>query len=178
MSRIGKQNIVIPEKTEVTVADGVVTVKGPEGVLTRSFRTDVDIKVEDGSVKVTTTRDTILARSLWGTYASHVVNMIQGVNTPYVKKLVIEGVGYKGEVAGNDVVLNVGFSHQVKLAIPEGVKASFEKNVITISGPDKEKVGQFAAEIRAKKKPEPYKGKGIRYDDEVIRRKQGKRAVT
>lgn len=177
MSRIGKQNIIIPDKTEVTVADGVVTVKGPNGVLSRSFRSDVDIKVDDGAVKVTPTRDTILARSLWGTYASHVVNMIQGVNTPYEKKLVIEGVGYKGEVSNGNVVLNVGFSHPVTLPIPEGITAIFEKNVISISGPDKEKVGQFTAEIRAKKKPEPYKGKGIRYDDEVVRRKQGKKAV-
>lgn len=177
MSRIGKQTITIPQGTEVTVGDGVVTVKGPKGELTRSFRSDVEISVADSAVTLNTTRDTILARSLWGTYASHVVNMIQGVNTPYEKKLIIEGVGYKGEVQGNDVILNVGFSHPVKLTAPEGVTASIEKNVITISGPDKEKVGQFSAEIRAKKKPEPYKGKGIRYDDEVVRRKQGKRAV-
>ncbi len=177
MSRIGKQRIVIPEKTEVTVGDNMVTVKGPHGELHRSFRSDVVITVEDGAVKVAPTRETILARSLWGTYASHVVNMIQGVNTPYEKRLIIEGVGYKGEVQGSDVVLNIGFSHQVRLPIPEGITAVFEKNVIVITGPDKEKVGQFAAEIRAKRKPEPYKGKGIRYSDEIVRRKQGKKAI-
>lgn len=177
MSRIGKQKIEIPTKTEVIVGDGIVTVKGPGGELTRSFRPDVEIKVEGNIVVVNTTRDTILSRALWGTYASHIINMIQGVNEPYVKKLVIEGVGYKGEVSGSDVVLNVGFSHQVKLSIPDNITATIEKNVITISGIDKETVGQFAAEIRSKKKPEPYKGKGIRYEDEVVRRKQGKRAV-
>ena len=103
--------------------------------------------------------------------------MINGVNTPYEKKLVVEGVGFKSDVQGNKIVMSLGFSHPVELTIPEGLKATAEKNVITISGIDKEKVGQFTAEIRAKRKPEPYKGKGIRYEDEVIRRKQGKKAA-
>jgi len=104
--------------------------------------------------------------------------MVKGVNEAFVKKLVVEGIGFKVAKEGNDIVLNVGFSHPVKIAIPEGVNVEIEKNVITMSSTDKEKVGQFAAKVRANKKPEPYKGKGIRYDDEVVRRKQGKRAVT
>ena len=178
MSRIGKQAVTIPEKTDVTVSDGVVSVKGPLGELTQDIHPLVDVAVSDGEVTVTPKNDTKLARSLWGTFSSIINNMVQGVNTPFRKKLVIEGVGYRGEMKGNQLVLTVGYSHPVELDVPEGLTVSVEKNEITIEGPDKEAVGEFAAVIRAKKKPEPYKGKGIRYEDEVVRRKQGKRAVT
>lgn len=177
MSRIGKKEISIPEKTEVTVADGVVAVKGPNGELSRPYKPLVEIKIENGIVTVHPLKETIEARALWGTYASHIMNMIQGVNTPYEKKLLVEGVGYKADLKGDTLVLNVGFSHPVELKLPEGVKCDVQKNEISVSGIDKEAVGQFAAVVRSKKKPEPYKGKGIRYSDEVVRRKEGKKAV-
>ncbi len=121
--------------------------------------------------------NTRLARALWGTYASHIRNMVSGVNTPFVKKLQIEGIGFKAELNGKNLKLALGFSHPVIVAIPEGVAAVVEKNIVTISGADKESVGQFAASVRALKKPEPYKGKGIRYEGEVVRQKQGKKAA-
>lgn len=118
-----------------------------------------------------------LAKALIGTYASHVKNMVQGVETPYVKKLIMDGVGYKMEVKGKDVILTVGFSHTVTLPVPEDVSAKVEKNVMTLESANKESVGQFAANVRRIKPPEPYLGKGIHYEGEVIRRKQGKKAV-
>jgi large subunit ribosomal protein L6 len=177
MSRLGKKAIIIPEKTEVTFSDHVFNVKGPNGELKREFKDDILIKVEGNEIKLEPKKGSQQAQALWGTYASHISNMINGVNTPYEKKLVVEGVGFKSDVQGNKIVMSLGFSHPVELTIPEGLKATAEKNVITISGIDKEKVGQFTAEIRAKRKPEPYKGKGIRYEDEVIRRKQVKKAA-
>lgn len=179
MSRIGKQTITIPEKTEVVLEGGRMTVKGPLGELSRSFKTNI-IAITIGEDKVITlvpVESTPFSNALWGTYASHIQNMITGVNTPYEKKLVIEGVGYRGEVSGTTLVLNVGFSHQVTMPIPEGLTVTMEKNVITISGIDKEMVGAFAANVRLVKKPEPYKGKGIRYHNEVVRRKQGKKTA-
>jgi large subunit ribosomal protein L6 len=178
MSRIGKQQINIPDKTEVKIIDGVFSAKGPLGELSREFKSDIAIKIEDKQITLEPVKITNANNMLWGTYASHIANMVKGVNEAFVKKLVVEGIGFKVAKEGNDVVLNVGFSHQVKIAIPEGVNVEVEKNIITISSIDKEKVGQFAAKVRAVKKPEPYKGKGIRYDNEVVRRKQGKRAVT
>lgn len=178
MSRIGKKPITIPEKTEVNISDGSVTVKGPLGELSRSFKSDINIKIEGKEITLEPVKITNQSNMLWGTYASHITNMIKGVNEVFTKKLSVEGIGYKVNKEGNDIVLNVGFSHSIKLAIPLGVNVEVKKNVITIAGSNKETVGQFAAKVRATKKPEPYKGKGIRYDDEVVRRKQGKRAVT
>ncbi len=177
MSRIGKRPIEIPEKTEVSVSDGIVVVKGPLGTLQKDIHPFVDIKVENNNVLVTLKNDTRLARALWGTFASHVNNMIKGVNKKYSKKLILDGVGFKMAVTGSDITLNIGFSHPVVMPIPEGITAEIEKNELTISGIDKDLVGQFAADVRAKKKPEPYKGKGFHYHDEVILRKQGKKAV-
>ncbi len=177
MSRLGKQPITIPEKTEVTVTADTLSVKGPLGALERPLRSEVKIEVKDGEVVITPTRKSKFARSLWGTYAAHVSNMVKGVNTPFEKKLIVEGVGYRAEAQGNKIVLNVGYSHPVELVAPEGVEVSVEKNVIGVKGINKDHVGEFAANIRAVRKPEPYKGKGIRYEDEVIRRKQGKKAV-
>ena len=178
MSRIAKQPINIPEKTEVSLTDGLFTVKGPHGTLSRALRNEVIVKLDGGVIMLMPKDDTdIFSRALWGTYASHVKNMIAGVNTPYVKKLILEGVGFKSEVKGKDLVLALGFSHGVTVAIPEGLTVTAEKNTITVTGIDKESVGQFTAKVRAMKKPEPYKGKGFRYSDEVIRRKQGKKAA-
>ena len=178
MSRIAKQPIPIPEKTEITLVDGLFTVKGPKGTLTRMLKDDVVVLVAADTVTLMPKDDTdIFSRALWGTYASHVKNMIAGVNAGFMKKLILEGVGFKSEVKGKELVLALGFSHGVNVTIPEGLTVTAEKNVITISGIDKEAVGQFAAKIRAMKKPEPYKGKGFRYDGEVIRRKQGKKAA-
>lgn len=177
MSRLGKNPITIPEKTEVTVADNTISVKGPLGTLSRGTHKDVSIEVADGNVTVAPKKNSRLARALWGTYASHIINMMHGVNEPFQKVLVVEGVGYRCEVQGNKVVLNVGYSHPVELTAPEGVELAVEKNVLTIKGINKDVVGQFAAEVRKVRKPEPYKGKGIRYENEVIRRKQGKKAV-
>jgi large subunit ribosomal protein L6 len=177
MSRLGKKPIEVPEKTEVNVSEGVVTVKGPLGELSLPFKPVVDIKVADGEVTLTPKNDEIQTKALWGTYSSHILNMINGVNKEYEKTLIIEGVGYKAEMKGDSIVLNIGFSHPVELKLPEGVKCAVEKNTIKVSGIDKESVGEFAAVIRSKKKPEPYKGKGIRYEDEVIIRKEGKKAV-
>jgi large subunit ribosomal protein L6 len=177
MSRIGKKPVAIPANTEVSVAEGLVTVKGPKGELHLAYKPLVTIAVKDGEVIVTPKGETVAHRSLWGTYASEIASMIQGVTTPYEKKLIVEGVGFKSELQGNKLVLNIGFSHSVELEVPEGIDCVVEKNNITITGISKEKVGQFAAVIRAKKKPEPYKGKGIRYSDEIVRRKEGKKSV-
>jgi large subunit ribosomal protein L6 len=177
MSRIGKLKTEIPEKTEVNITDGVLTVKGPLGELKRKIRPEVEIKIDGNMVEVNPKDESVFARSLWGTFSSHISNMISGVNKPFEKKLIVEGVGFKSEVKGKDLVLSLGFSHSVVVPIPEDLTVTAEKNVITISGIDKEKVGSFTADIRANKKPEPYKGKGIRYEKEVVRRKQGKKTA-
>ncbi len=170
MSRIGKNPIVIPPKTEVSIKDETVVVKGPLGELTRTFAKGVKVVVEGNEVIVSKTEDTIFTRALWGTVASHIRNMVSGVNQNFVKKLIVEGVGFKSAVSGKDIILNLGFSHPVSIAIPKNLTVTAEKNIISISGIDKEAVGSFAALIRAKKKPEPYKGKGIRYENEVVKR--------
>jgi len=177
MSRIGKKGVTIPKGTTVTQSDTVVTVKGPLGELSRDFNGPVDIKVEGDTMVFTPKNSSKEARALWGTYASHLVNMVAGVNTAFVKKLIIEGVGYKVEPQGNVLVFSLGFSHKVPMQIPSDVKVLVEKNTLTLSSINKESVGQFSAQIRAKKKPEPYKGKGIRYGTEVVRRKQGKKSA-
>ena len=177
MSRIGKLPIKIPAGVEMTVQGGEIIVKGKGGTLRRALHPAVAVKVENGEALVSPAQSSRLARALWGTYAAHVRNMVAGVSTPFTKKLQVEGIGYRAELSGNSLKLQVGFSHPVLVAVPEGVSASVEKNTISISGADKERVGQFAASVRAIKKPEPYKGKGIRYEGEVVRRKQGKKAA-
>ena len=177
MSRIGKNPIKFPAGTEVSVQSGEVIVKGKGGTLKRSIHPAVAIAVGTGEVTVSPADKSRLARALWGTYASHLRNMVTGVNTPFVEKLEVQGIGYRSEIAGKQIKLSVGFSHPVFLDIPEGITATAEKNIITVSGADKDAVGQFAANIRAIKKPEPYKGKGIRYEGEVVRMKQGKKAA-
>ena len=177
MSRLAKRPIAIPAKTEVTVSGGSVNVKGPKGTLQRPLHRLVTIEVGKDGVQVSPKGESLQSRALIGTYASHVKNMMLGVNSGFSKKLFIEGVGYKWDVQGKTLNLALGFSHPVKVAIPEGLTVKADKGALDISGFDKELVGQFAADIRAMKKPEQYKGKGIRYDGEVIRRKQGKKAA-
>ena len=178
MSRIGKQTVIIPTGTDVNLSGVVLTVKGPKGTLTRPFPGEVTIHINGSEITFTPNKEgNRTLNALWGTYASHVKNMVIGVNEGYSKKLILEGVGFKSEVAGSMLNLALGFSHPVKVAIPAGLTVTAEKNNITVSGTDKELVGQFTAGVRAMKKPEPYKGKGFRYSDEVIRRKQGKKAA-
>ncbi len=177
MSKIGKQVINIPEKVEVKFEGGVFSVKGEKGSLSKTFLPNIEVKIENQTVTLKPKGDDVFTKSLWGTYASHVKNMIQGVTTPYEKKLILEGVGFKSEVAGTSLVLALGFSHPVKVEIPKDLKVTAEKNIITVSGIDKEMVGEFTAKVRSLKKPEPYKGKGFRYNTEVIRRKQGKKTA-
>lgn len=176
MSRLGKIPVTIPSGVTATFENGVLTVKGPKATLTREVKKDVDIKIEGNTITVVP-GNTPAAKALWGTYAAHLRNMIAGVTEGFTKILQIEGVGYRAEVKGNEIVLSVGFSHQVPLEIPEGVSAEVVKNIITLHCADKDTLGQFAANVRKIKKPEPYKGKGIRYQGEHIIRKQGKKAA-
>lgn len=175
MSRVAKKPIAIPEKTEVKVNGVTVSVKGPLGEIVRDFVPGIEIKPENGTVLVTLKRPEDYV--VWGTTASHIKNMLEGVTKGFSRKLIVEGIGFKSDVKGQKLEMSLGFSHPVSIEIPKDLKVTAEKNVITVSGVSAEKVGEFAAMVRAKKKPEPYKGKGIRYDDEVIRRKQGKKAA-
>ena len=177
MSRLAKRPIPVPQKTEVFATGGEVTVKGPKGTLTRPTHRLIAVEVGAEGVQVTPRTETLEARAALGTTAAHIRNMITGVTGGFTKKLLVEGVGYKWDVQGKTLNLSLGFSHPVKVAIPEGLTVVADKGALTISGPDVEAVGQFAANVRALKKPEPYKGKGIRYEGEVIRRKQGKKAA-
>lgn len=177
MSRIAKKPIAIPEKTDVSFSNGVLTVKGPLGELKKSFRSEIGIQVENNTVILTPVRHSLDILALWGTYASHIRNMFEGVHKAFEKKLIVEGIGFKSDVKGKELHLALGFSHPVVVTIPEGLKVTAEKNTITVSGMDIESVGHFVAKVRSLKKPEPYKGKGIRYSDETIRRKQGKKSV-
>jgi len=177
MSRIGKQEIKIPAGVKVVQNGPSISVTGPKGALTKDFRDDITITINEGVITLNPKRNDKFSKALWGTYASHLKNMIAGVETPFQKKLILEGVGYKSEVKGKEFHFALGFSHPVIVKIPEGITATADKNNITITGIDKELVGSFTAGIRALKKPEPYKGKGMRYDTEVIRRKQGKKTV-
>jgi len=177
MSRIAKKPIIIPAKTEASFANGVFTVKGPLGTISKTFRSEINVVIADNTVTLTLGSKSLQAKALWGTYASHVKNMLAGVNKAYEKKLVVEGIGYKADVKGKDLVLALGYSHPISVVIPADLKVTVEKTTITVSGIDCEKVGQFAAKVRDFKKPEPYLGKGVHYSDEVVRRKQGKKAA-
>ena len=176
MSRIGSQKIVIPDGVQVAFQEGILTVKGPKGELSRPVRNEIQFRIEDGEVVAEKIAKTRLANKLWGTYASHAKNMIAGVTEGYKKELEVRGIGYRTEMKGSQLVLHVGFSHPVALDVPEGLQVSVQDVTITIEGFDKEKVTQFAAKVRRVKKPDPYKDKGVRYVGEVVRRKQGKKA--
>ena len=178
MSRTGKKLITIPAGTEVSVSDSEIVVKGKGGTLKRAMHGEVSVTVDGKSISVTPVSQSRLARALWGTYAAHVRNMIQGVSQPFIKKLQVEGIGFRAELSGKTLSFMIGFSHPVKVAIPEGLSVAVDKNIITISGADREQVGQFAASVRMLKKPEPYKGKGIRYEGEVVRKKAGKKVTS
>lgn len=177
MSRLGKQPITLPAGVEAAFQGGVLTIKKGDAALSRAIRDDVEVKVEGNTVAFLPKAGSELAPALWGTYAAHARNMVAGVTDGFKKVLEIEGVGYRAELKGGKLVLLMGFSHPVEMEVPAGLNVAVEKNVITVSGTDKEAVGQFAADVRKVRKPEPYKGKGIRYQGEYIIRKQGKKAV-
>ncbi len=177
MSRIGKQPIKIPEGVEVKLDNDSIAVKGPKGALELKLDKQIKVEIEDDFIKLTPVKKTEQSSALWGLMRALIANMIKGVLEGFEKKLEIVGVGYRAEAQGENITLNMGFSHPVKLSIPSGITINVEKNIITVSGIDKQLVGQFAADIRAVKPPEPYKGKGIKYIDEVVRRKAGKKAA-
>ena len=175
MSRIGKMPIAVPAGVTVEVAENnKVTVKGPKGTLTRVFPAEISFSQEDGQIEVKRPDDQKKTKALHGLSRSLLNNMVIGVTEGFEKKLEVNGVGYRASVEGNKLVLNVGYSHPVEMPLPDGIKAEVNDKKITISGIDNQKVGQFAAEVREKRPPEPYKGKGIKYMDEHIRRKEGK----
>ena len=175
MSRIGRMPIAIPAGVTVEIAENnKVTVKGPKGTLERVLAPEMNIAIEGEEVVVTRPNDLKRMKSLHGLTRTLINNMVVGVSTGYEKKLEVNGVGYKASKQGNKLVLALGYSHPVEMEDPAGVESVVEGNTITVKGIDKEKVGQYAAEIRFKREPEPYKGKGIKYVDEVIRRKVGK----
>ena len=176
MSRIGRMPIAIPEGVTVTIAENnKVTVKGPKGTLERELPVEMDIKEEDGHIIVTRPNDLKKMKSLHGLTRTLINNMVVGVTKGYEKVLEVNGVGYRAQKQGKKLILSLGYSHPVEMVDPEGIESVLEgQNKITVKGIDKEKVGQYAAEIRDKRRPEPYKGKGIKYADEVIRRKVGK----
>ncbi len=175
MSRIGRMPIAIPAGVTVEVAENnKVTVKGPKGTLERVLPSEMEIKVEGAEVIVSRPNDLKKMKSLHGLTRTLVNNMVVGVTAGYEKKLEVNGVGYKAAKAGKKLTLSLGYSHPVEMEDPEGIETVVDGNAIIVKGIDKEKVGQFAAEIRDKRRPEPYKGKGIKYADEVIRRKVGK----
>ena len=176
MSRIGKQPITIPQGVDITIgANNEVTVKGPKGTLCETMPAAMTIAKDGDTVTVTRPSDQKEHRALHGLTRTLIANMVIGVSEGYTKQLEINGVGYRAAKQGNKLVMNLGYSHQVEMVEPEGIKIDVpQPNQIVISGYDKQKVGQFAAQVREKRPPEPYKGKGINYVDEVIRRKEGK----
>ena len=175
MSRIGRMPIAIPAGVTVDIAENnKVTVKGPKGTLERVLPAEMEIKVEGAEIVVSRPNDLKKMKSLHGLTRTLINNMVVGVTAGYEKKLEVNGVGYKVSKAGKKLTLSLGFSHPVEMEDPEGIETTVDNNVIVVKGIDKEKVGQFAAEIRDKRRPEPYKGKGIKYADEVIRHKVGK----
>lgn len=177
MSRIGKKLISFPKGVEVKIEQAFVLVKGPKGELKEAIHPRVSIVLENNELKITVKNPELKSdKALWGLYGSLVKNMIMGVTVGFEKKLEINGVGYKAALSGEKIVLNLGFSHPVDFPLPKGIAAGIDKNVISISGIDKRLVGAVASELRALKPPEPYKGKGIKYVDEVIIRKAGKAA--
>ena len=177
MTRLAKKPIILPEGVEAKITDRKVWVKGPKGELSREFRDEFTFGLKDKTVEITPRIKSKLSAKLWGTYISLVQNMLKGVSVGFSKKLILEGIGFKAALEGKDLNLALGFSHPVKFPAEEGITFVVEKNTITVSGADKERVGQVAAKLRSLKKPDPYKGKGFRYDGEIIRRKAGKKAA-
>ena len=175
MSRIGRMPIAVPAGVTVDIAENnKVTVKGPKGTLERTLPGEMKIELKDGQIEVTRPNDLKKMKSLHGLTRTLINNMVVGVTDGFKKTLEVNGVGYRASKSGKTLTLNLGYSHPVEMTDPEGIESAVDGNKIIVSGIDKERVGQFAAEIRDKRRPEPYKGKGIKYADEVIRRKVGK----
>lgn len=184
MSRIGKQPIQIPDNVEIKINEDLVVVKGPKGELSQKIRPEIKVEFKELSNKekskelqVSPNKKSKNTSALWGLTRTLIFNMIKGVTEGFEKKLEIEGVGYRVSIGGNKLVLSLGFSHPIEVEAPKGIDFKVDKNTIIVSGISKQLVGQVAADIRMKRKPEPYKGKGIRYSGEVVRRKVGKKAV-
>ncbi len=176
MSRIGKNPVTIPEGVTPTVSGQDITVKGPKGELSFKAHDDVVVKLEDGQIVLSPRTQSQRARQIWPTSRTRVQNMVVGVTEGFTKKLEIKGVGYRANLQGKELVLALGYSHDVRYAVPDDVKIEVEKQTsLTVSGIDKQRVGQVAAEIREYRKPEPYKGKGVRYSDEYVMIKEGKK---
>jgi len=178
MSRIGKKPILIPENVEVKIEGQKVMIKGPKGELQREIRPEIKVETKEEKIFVSPQVETKKTKAFWGLTRALIANMVKGATEGFEKKLEMVGLGFRASLEGENLVLQVGFTHPVKIKAPQGIKFSVEKNIITISGVDKEKVSQMAAKIRKVRPPEPYKGKGIRYLGEVVRRKVGKKAVT
>ena len=174
MSRIGKQPISLPAGVTATVANNVATVKGPKGELSVRIHPAISVAVAEGTLTCTVAKQSKQAAALWGTTRANIANMVQGVTAGYRKQLELQGVGYRANLKGKDLELQIGFSHPVLVKAPAGVTFAVEKEIITVEGIDRQLVGQMAAEVRAVRKPEPYQGKGIRYVGEIVRRKVGK----
>jgi large subunit ribosomal protein L6 len=176
MSRIGKKPVAIPSGTTATIEGQQLNVKGPKGALSMPLREEISYVLEDGGISVNPANDTKRARAFWGMQRTLVQNLITGVSDGFTKKLLINGVGYRADAKGRVLNLKLGYSHDVNIDVPEGIEVKTPDNTtVEISGTDKQKVGQLAAEIRQWRKPEPYKGKGIKYDGEFIFRKEGKK---
>lgn len=177
MSRIGKKPMSVPDKVEVTIQGNIVTVKGPKGTLTLTHPIEVAVQIDGRTVSVERKSTSLQAAAIWGTIAKLIENMMIGVTTGFQKQLELNGVGFRMSVAGKKLNLALGFSHPVEVTIPDGVEAKIENNILTLSGIDKQQLGQFAAEVKRLKPVEPYKGKGFRFVGEQVRKKEGKKAA-
>ncbi len=176
MSRIGKKPVPVPAGVTPSIDKGIISVKGPKGTLTMPMRDEISYTIEDGGISVQPANDTKRARAFWGMQRTMVQNLVTGVSDGFTKKLLITGVGYRAAAQGRNLKLQLGYSHDVNIDVPEGIEVKTpDATTVEISGSDKQKVGQLAAEIRQWRKPEPYKGKGIKYDGEFIFRKEGKK---
>lgn len=176
MSRIGKQPVNIPNNVEIKIDGNLLIAKGPKGELRQKLVSDIKIEIKDNNLLIKLIKDA-KNKAIWGTFRALTANMIKGVSEGFEKKLLFEGVGYRASTEGKKLILNLGYSHPIEIEAPAGIEFKVEKNTIIISGTDKQLVGEVAANIRNQRKPEPYKGKGIRYENETIRRKAGKKTV-
>jgi large subunit ribosomal protein L6 len=177
MSRIGKKPITVPDGVEVKLDGKNLSVKGPKGQLSRELPAGIELEIDKNRILVSTTGKDKASRSLWGTMRMHVSNMVEGVSLGFTKQLQIEGIGYRANLEGENLVLQVGYSHPVKIIVEKDIKFTVEKNIVTISGIDKDQVCKIAAQAKRVRPPEPYKGKGIRYVGEKVRKKVGKKTT-
>jgi len=177
MSHIGKKLIKIPEGIEIKLENDFIIIKGPKGEIKNRLRPEIKVEIENKEIKLKPVIFHKESKALWGTYRSLIANMVEGATKGFSKSLELVGVGYRANLEGKDLILSLGYSHLIKIKAPAGIDFKVEKNTITVSGIDKQLVGQIAAEIREKRKPEPYKGKGVRYKGEIIKRKAGKKAA-